>query len=227
MTTDDDRIAYLVDRDPGGLDAEDREELDDLAAILADPAMWSWPNPALEDAVVGAIGAVAGTPTADVSPARETPSPSPFGPRRPTGRPRLALLGAAAALLLLAGVGATRLLGADQRGPDEINVALSGTELYPGEGGEATLRRFDSGWEIRLDAAGLPRLDQGRFYQAWLRSDTGVLVPVGTFNEGRDVVLWAGVAPTQFPTITVTIEEADGNQESSGQRVLAGRVGAT
>ena len=51
----------------------------------------------------------------------------------------------------------------------------------------------------------------------------GVLVPIGTFNEGRKVTLWAGVSPTDFSTLTVTREQADGDQASSGEKVLVGR----
>jgi hypothetical protein len=51
-----------------------------------------------------------------------------------------------------------------------------------------------------------------------------VLVPVGTFNEGRNVTLWAGVPPTSFTVLTVTREQADGNQASSGEKVLVGTV---
>ena len=36
------------------------------------------------------------------------------------------------------------------------------------------------------------------FYEAWLRNAAGVLVPVGTFNEGMRVTLWAGVSPKDF-----------------------------
>jgi hypothetical protein len=70
----------------------------------------------------------------------------------------------------------------------------------------------------------LTRLDLGRFFQAWLRSDDGALVAVGTFNEGRHVVLWAGVSPVDHPTITVTEEAADDDAASSGRRVLTGTV---
>jgi hypothetical protein len=49
-----------------------------------------------------------------------------------------------------------------------------------------------------------------------------VLVPVGTFNQGRRVTLWAGVSPKEFPTLTVTRERADGAQASSGEKVLVG-----
>jgi hypothetical protein len=51
-----------------------------------------------------------------------------------------------------------------------------------------------------------------------------VLVPIGTFNDGRNVTLWAGVSPASYTVLTVTREQADGNQASSGQKVLAGPV---
>jgi hypothetical protein len=96
--------------------------------------------------------------------------------------------------------------------------------VLPAAAGSATLTKTDSGWRIELDATGLPRLDKGRFYQAWLRNDDGTLIPIGTFNEGSDVVLWAGVPPPDFPTLTITEEAADGDQGSSGVRVLVGTI---
>jgi len=105
-----------------------------------------------------------------------------------------------------------------------FQAALAPTELVPGATGEATLTKTSSGWRIELDATGLPRLDGGRFYEAWLRNAAGVLVPIGTFNEGRDVRLWAGVSPKNFRTLTVTREQADGDQASSGEKVLVGMV---
>ena len=68
-----------------------------------------------------------------------------------------------------------------------------------------------------------PRRD-GLFYEAWLQNAAGVLVPIGTFNEGRKVTLWAGVSPKDYPSLTVTREQADGNQASSGEKVLVGLV---
>ena len=49
-------------------------------------------------------------------------------------------------------------------------------------------------------------------------------MPIGTFNEGREVTLWAGVSPKLFPTLTITREQADGDQASSGEKVLVGTV---
>jgi hypothetical protein len=51
-----------------------------------------------------------------------------------------------------------------------------------------------------------------------------VLVPVGTFNEGENVTLWAGVSPASYKVLTVTRERANGNQASSSQKVLVGPV---
>ena len=51
-----------------------------------------------------------------------------------------------------------------------------------------------------------------------------MLVPIGTFNEGEDVTLWAGVSPKVFTTLSVTRERADGEQASSGEKVLVGTV---
>jgi hypothetical protein len=109
---------------------------------------------------------------------------------------------------------------------ERLKAALGPTALDPGASGEATLMKTSSGWRITLDATGLPRLDGGRFYEGWLRNRAGVLVPIGTFNEGRNVTLWAGVSPKDFPTLSITRERADGNQASSGQKVLIGTVDA-
>jgi anti-sigma-K factor RskA len=140
--------------------------------------------------------------------------------RRPAPR-RLVLVGAAAAVSALAiGIGLT-VFGSGASG-ERFQAALAPTGLAPGARGEATLTETTYGWRIELRATGLPRLAGGRFYEAWLRNRAGVLVPIGTFNEGRRVTLWAGVSPKEFPTLTVTRERADGAQASSGEKVLVG-----
>jgi hypothetical protein len=141
--------------------------------------------------------------------------------RMPTAR-RLGFAGAAAATALAVVIAVTVLrTGTSQQG---FHAALAATALAPDATGEATLTKTSSGWRIELQAKGLPRLDGGRFYEAWLRNAAGVLVPVGTFNEGRKVTLWAGVSPKDFTTLTVTREQADGEQGSSGEKVLVGTV---
>jgi hypothetical protein len=86
------------------------------------------------------------------------------------------------------------------------------------------LSKTASGWRIELAASGLPRLAGGRYYEAWLKSRAGVLVPVGTFNDARKVTLWAGVPPPEYPSFTVTRQRAGGSPASSGERVLTGAV---
>jgi anti-sigma-K factor RskA len=136
---------------------------------------------------------------------------------------RLALGAVATAAVAAAAVAAVVLFGSGSHGT-RYRAALGPTPLASGASGEATLASTPSGWRIHLEATGLPRLAGGRFYEAWLLSPSGVLVPIGTFNDGRDVTLWAGVSPASFTTLTITREQADGNQASSGKKVLVGPV---
>src|SRR5262245_60424603 len=140
--------------------------------------------------------------------------------RRPRRTGPLVLIGAVAAAVVAVAIGSAVF----EPGPSGNRFAaeLVATELVPGAHGEATFTKTSSGWRIELDATGLPRLDNGRFYQAWLRNSAGALVPIGTFNEARDVTLWAGVSPEDFGTLTITRERADDDQTSSGERVLVG-----
>lgn len=214
MTRDDDRLAHLVGEPAGPLDDADRAALDDLRAVLADPAVWAAPNPDLEERVVSAISeeATRGSTRDVVGVARRSRFPR-----------RLVAVATGAVAATALAVGAAVVMG--NRGGDEPQFQVALAAVAPSSAsGSATLTRTDSGWQIELDARGLPRLDDGRFYQAWLRGSDGTLVPIGSFNEGEDVTLWAGVSPVDYPGFTVTVEAADGNQASSGQRVLAGTV---
>jgi anti-sigma-K factor RskA len=131
------------------------------------------------------------------------------------------LAGAVAVAVVAVAIG---LATGSDHSTTSFTAALAPTDLAPGADGGATLTKTSSGWRIDLDATGLPRLDSGRFYEAWLKNDAGTLVPIGTFNEGQNVTLWAGVSPVDFPTLTVTREKADGDQASSGEKVLVGTV---
>jgi Anti-sigma-K factor rskA len=144
------------------------------------------------------------------------------GARRAPARRRLVAVAAAGAAALAVALALT-VFRSDSSG-ERFHVALASTALAPGARGDATLTRTSSGWRVELYAQGLPRLAGGRFYEAWLRSSAGVLVPIGTFNDGRGVTLWAGVSPKDFPSLTVTREQADGVQVSSGEKVLAGTL---
>lgn len=137
--------------------------------------------------------------------------------------PRRLTIGAVAAAAVAAVAVAVVVGGSGSQGA-RYRAALAPTPLVPAAQGEASLTRTPSGWRIDLHATGLPRLSGDRYYEAWLRSAAGVLVPIGTFNDGRDVTLWAGVSPVSFAVLTVTRERVGGNQASSGQKVLVGPV---
>ncbi len=139
--------------------------------------------------------------------------------RRPR---RFVLAGAAVTAVLVVAIGIA-VLGSGSSA-ERFQAALGPTDLAPAASGKATLTKTSSGWRIALSATGLPRRDGRNFYEAWLRNGSGVLVPIGTFNDGRKVTLWAGVSPKSFNTLTVTREQADGEQASSGQKVLVGTV---
>jgi Anti-sigma-K factor rskA len=135
---------------------------------------------------------------------------------------RVVLAGATAVAVVVVAIGI--VVSGSGTSAQRFHAALAPTDLAPQASGNAKLTKTSSGWRIELDADGLPRLDDGRFYEAWLKNAAGVLVPIGTFNEGRKVTLWAGVSPQQFTTLTVTRERADGDQTSSGEKVLVGTV---
>jgi Anti-sigma-K factor rskA len=219
--TDEERIAYLAGTDAGpadSADADEKNELDDIRALLADPSLWVEPDPALPERVVDAVAAAGAAPRPELSAAPE----SELAPR-PSRRRRYALLAAAAAVLLAVGLGVGLSVGLSGSSghPEEFTAALSGTALAPGASGQATLTKTANGWRIHIDATGLPRRDDNAYYEAWLKDAGGVLVPIGTFNQAHDVTLWSGVAPTDFPTLTITRQAVGAGQESSGQVVLA------
>ena len=169
--------------DDSDLTPPERAQLERVEHVLADPAVWMEPTPDLQEAVVAAIAEEAGA-------------------ARRRRRIRFAVAGLAATVLLAVGV--TVGLQANRAEPVEFAATLSGTQLAPDAAGNATLTKTPSGWKIVLHATGLPRRADGEFYQAWLKNDAGLLVPIGTFNDGRDVTLWSGAGPSTFPTLTNT-----------------------
>ena len=228
----DDRIAYLAGDAVESLTARERAELDEVRALLEHPAMWEEPDPALEEHVVASIAEEAQARPASAR-VRKPAFHRRLVGRRPLQavagvaariprRPRYAIAGAAAA----AAAALIVALAVSNPAPraQQFAMVVSGTALAPGAHGSATLTKTSSGWRIELSATGLPRLSDGRYYEAWLKSSAGILVPVGTFNEARHITLWSGVPPTGFPTLTVTQQKADGNPASSGTRVLTGTI---
>jgi hypothetical protein len=217
--SDDDRIAYLAGDAAGALPVGERAELDELRELLSAPETWDEPDPGLEQRVVAAI----------VAEAQARPRPADAKPRTRGARWRLTLrrpvfaFGAAAAAVAAAAIVIAVGVGGGSPAPLRFAMVVSGTPLAPNAHGNATLTKTDSGWRIELKATGLPHLaGASSYYQAWLKNPAGVLVPVGTFNDGRNVTLWSGVPVTKFRAFTVTVQQANGNPVSSGRRVLTG-----
>ncbi len=244
MSADDDRLSYLADGVGDIGDEFARVEFDEIRALLAEPGLWDEPVPDLEDRVVAAIvhAADSNTDTAQVQerPTLETDRPesppvSATGAAHDVGsdpaevvdlrsardrRRRTTFFVAAAAAVIVVASAAVVVVRGGGDDAETFTMSAEATELAPNVTGEINLTKTTSGWEYAFNVNGFKRLDSGRFYQAWVKSDDGILVPIGTFNEGTNVVLWSGVPPREFPTLTVTEESADGDQTSSGRRVL-------
>ena len=216
--SDDDRTNYLAGEPAGALEPAERADLDDLRALLAEPAVWAEPGPGLGDAVIAAVAAAAAGGRADT----DRPVPAQAARRGRGRRPRvIAGLAGLAAAAAAAAIAVTVSLGGGSH-PVQYQAALAGTALDPAASAQVTLTQTLSGWRVSLQGHGLPRLDNGYYYEAWLKNRAGILVPIGTFNQPDNVTLWSGVPPTQYPTITITRQQANGNPASSGQRVLVG-----
>jgi hypothetical protein len=220
--SDDDRIAYLAGEPGEPLDAQTRAEFDALRELLGAPGTWAEPDTDLENRIVAAIVAEARTRRAAapaVSPAPDRAPRSRWWP--PVRRPAFALAAAAvAAAVIVIAISS----GSSSPKPLHFAMVVTGTALAPDAHGSASLTKTGSGWRIRLQATGLPHLEGSHFYQAWLKNAAGVLVPVGTFNDARNITLWSGVPVTKFRTLTVTIQPANGDPTSSGRRVMIGTI---
>ena len=233
MTINDDRLP-----DPPGAEPVADVEVAHVHAVLATSAAWIEPAPDLEDRVLDAVRRATRQPTR--VPANDTASPDKDATRTrsqraapsvpldrqlgPTGataasrwRARVGgvLVGLAAASALFAGITVAR------RPPEpNLRLTLAPTALAPDATGRAALTETNSGWQIKLDTRDLVRLDKGRYYyEAWLEGPNGI-VSIGTFHTGANVTVWAGVEADEYTTLTITIEQEDGNPASSLQRVL-------
>ncbi len=209
------------------IDALSPDEADDLALfadLLADPSTWAEPGAALEDSIVQAIAlADPAVDPARVPSVASTENVTAIRDRRTWTRRRVLLSAIAAAAAVAIVAGAFAVVRRDPHAA--FTSKLSATALAPGARASAEIYRNRAGFDVRLDAHGLAVLPSGEYYQAWLKNSANTLVPIGTFSSSDgEVVLWSGVSPTDFPTITVTIEATDNVQASSGRRVLVGPV---
>ena len=229
MSSDDERISYLAGEPAGDLDADERAALDEFRALLADPSLWVEPDLDLEDRIVAAIGAEAQSAPAAAAAPTTSPTATPPGVTAiadaPSRRRRhISRVGPMIAAVAAAAIVVVAVAVLSRESEDGVMLALQPTQLAPDVRGTAEVFAEDSGLRIELNVIGLPRREGGLFYQAWLRDAAGNLVPIGTFHDGDHVTLWAGVSLEDFPTLTITEEQNDNEQGSSGRRVLVGTV---
>ena len=173
-----------------------------LRDLLADDSVWAEPASDGVENLLAAIGAEsAGRPAAGARPA---PVPARRGAVR--RRALIALSAAAAVVVVVGAIGIVARPGDD----DGRDFDVAGTELAPEASAVATVEELGS----------------GTYYQAWVKGPEG-LVTVGTFHmrDGDDSVeLWSGVPVDRYPTLTVTLQDEGGGQESSGRVVLSGQI---
>ncbi len=208
--SDETRSRYL--ESGSGEVSGESERLDLIRDVLGDEATWAEPPRRVADEVMAAV-------------ALQRPTTPPVEAR--SGGSRWAMvvggIGAAAAVvtLVLASVSVIRSQ------PAETLVPMAGTELEPGASGEASVRPTGSGWWIRLDLEDLPPAPEGSYYEGWVWSDEGEGVSIGTFHlrDGPEpVIMWSGVAMSEYPSIWVTLEPEDEGPEASGEVVMKGRM---
>lgn len=208
-----------MNRGPGMDGIDDALDVD-IVALLADASTWVKPSPELGDRVVAAVHSESMLGDSDTMSATVSLHAA---HRSPWIRP--AMLGAAAAItFLFGGIVVLSALSSADTGTDAFSAGLTSTGLLPDVSGDIDITSFDSGLRIDLEAPGLPRRDDGKFYEGWVRTIDGDLFPVGTFHDGRDVTLWAGVGLERIELFTITLEEAAGpndpGQGTSGEVVL-------
>ena len=131
-----------------------------LTALLDDPDLWDEPAPDVEASIVASIVAAAEAERPDpagapVTATAETPdNVVPISRARRWIAPFLA--GAAAVLLVVAAVAILPGDGGGD-GPDEVSIALEGTEEAPGAAATADVADTPLGTRIILSVAGLPQ----------------------------------------------------------------------
>ena len=135
---------------------------------------------------------------------------------------RLLVIGASATAVLAVAIGLS-VFGSGSS-PEQFRAALAPTALLPDARGDATLTKTIVGLEDRARRHRAPPTRERALlpgmaaqHRRRTRSDRDV-------QRGPKVTLWAGVPPTDFTTLSVTRERADGDQSSSGEKVLVGTV---
>ena len=107
-------------------------------------------------------------------------------------------------------------------------LALTATGAASQAGGELRGEQIGDNLKVELDAWGLPRPENGGYYEMWYAEADGGRVSCGTFTVQQDgsatVSMSAPVSSVAYPEVEVTREPNDGDPGSSGKVVLRGSL---
>jgi len=205
MNCDDFRAAFLAGDDTVeshfvecGACRSVRGDLEATRDALADAAVWEEPPRDLGRQVVSLISS--------------TTQPA-HAPRR-TRRWLMPLVAAVAAVIVTVG-----LVGVLHSDPPDWEVTMDGTGLAPDARSSVAGWNTSAGTRMVIQIIGLEPAPDGHIYEFWL-SNGSTHVSAGTFTEGGEVELGAGVSRADFPRLWVTLEPLDGDESPSGFTVL-------
>lgn len=144
--------------------------------------------------------------------------------RRPTRRFRPLWAAAAAAVVVIAGVGAFALAQDRDGAPAGQVVASTELEQLRGQGaGSAEVLDEDGSLRMDVTVEGLPETDG--FYEVWLATaDVSGLVSLGPVRADGTYDLPPGVDPGSYPIVDVSDEPLDGDPAHSRVSVLRGQL---
>ncbi len=151
--------------------------------------------------------------------ARTARRPSPRTPRR-----RMALVAAACALLLGAGIGIGVLIErpGSAGGPTVVLRAVAGPSS------EQATARMTSGGRMVLTVDHLPATAPGRFYELWLMNSDSDLVSVASFRVGSDgkaqLNVPLPVSAARYHYLDISLQHAAAGPAHSGDSVLRAPV---
>ena len=163
---------------------------------------------------------------ADEAPAA-APAPADIARRRrPHGRV-IALVGAAAAVALVAfGIGRATAPDAGPQG----GAPLADLTALEGEtgAGNASLASDRGVRYVRLRLSDLPQISADGFYEAWLGRADGGMVALGTFRPhadgSADLLLPLPVDADGFDFVDISAEDGDGDPGHSARSVVRGPI---
>lgn len=177
-----------------------RSELGELRSMvdtLADPATWEAPDPATEDRVVQAVGALA-----DQS----------HGP----SRRRWPLLAGAAAAVTVA-VAAVVVTASE---PADWTLNLIPEPEHAGASAVVAGWNVDGGTRMEVEVQGIPAVGSDEYYELWLTAEDGRHVSAGTFSGSGTFPTMVAVRRADFPRVWVTLEPNDDDEALSGITVF-------